>query len=256
MVSPHHTPLLTFESFIYLSYPSYKSAIAKGKKTAQSLRAECQSLGLDTSGNAAQTENRIEEHKRKATSPETNDALAIVAAEMAASTEKDTEENAKAILEQSINEDEMHTDWEGEPVLTGNPLGVNVGIVQRNQTALLQKVGSDASRIGKLESQNETLIARLEDLELAVVEFDEFRGRFISNFKKKRGVATIEDHENVREGNRIAHTGNVKRDSGLYRAHGRKDFSAFKTLYGFHPAIAATIGKSWNSKLLSKMANP
>ena len=133
---------------------------------------------------------------------------------------------------------------------------VNIGIVQRNQTALLQKVGSDASRIGKLESQNETLIARLEDLELAVVEFDEFRGRFISNFKKKRGVATIEDHENVREGNRIAHTGNVKRDSGLYRAHGRKDFSAFKTLYGFHPAIAATIGKSWNSKLLSKMANP
>ena len=70
-------------------------------------------------------ENRIEEHKRKATSPETNDALAIVAAEMAVSTEKDTEENAKAILEQSINEDEMHTDWEGEPVLTGNPLGVN-----------------------------------------------------------------------------------------------------------------------------------
>ena len=230
--------------------------MVKGKKTAQSLRAECQSLGLDTSGNAAQMENRIEEHKRKATPPETNDALAIVAAEMAASTEKDTEENAKAILEQSINEDEMHTDWEGEPVLTGNPLGVNVGIVQRNQTALLQKVGSDASRIGKLESQNETLMARLEDLELAVVEFDEFRGRFISNFKKKRGVATIEDHENVREGNRIAHTGNVKRDSGLYRAHGRKDFSAFKTLYGFHPAIAATIGKSWNSKLLSKMANP
>lgn len=137
----------------------------------------------------------------------------------------------------------MHTDWEGEPVLTGNSLGVNLGIVQRNQTALLQKVGSDASRIGKLEGQNEALMARLEDLELAVVEFDEFRGRFISNFKKKRGWATIEDHENVREGNRIAHAGNVKRDSGLYRAHGRRDFSAFKTLYEFHRAIAATVHK-------------
>ena len=175
---------------------------------------------------------------------------------MAVPTEQGAEENARAVLEQSVNEDETHTDWGGEPVLTVNPLGVNVGIVQRNQTALLQKVGSDASRIERLESQNEDLMARLEDLELAVVEFDEFRGRFISNFKKKRGVATREDHENVREGNRIAHTGNVKRDSGLYRPHGRRDFSAFKTLYGFHPAIAATLGKSWNPKQLLKIANP
>lgn len=135
-------------------------------------------------------------------------------------------------------------DWDGEPIVSGNSPGVNVGIIQRKLKSLLQKVESEESRIIALERQNETLMARVEDLELSVVEFDEFRGRFISNFKKKRGTATPEDSENLRQGNRIAHTGNIKRDAALYRAHGRKDFFAFKSLYGFHPAIAATLGKS------------
>jgi hypothetical protein len=91
-----------------------------------------------------------------------------------------------------------------------------------------------------------SLKVRIRALESSSVSFKNIRHRFLSVFKKKKygeGILTNSDTKWISAGNDDAHDGNAKYDAVLYTSE-RKDYNVFKTLYGIHPAIANSLGKS------------
>ena len=73
------------------------------------------------------------------------------------------------------------------------------------------------------------------------------RSRFISTFKRdKVGCTTESDLSIIGEGNTLAHGGDAVADTLLYTGiKKRSDHDVFEKLYGMHPGIVMTIGKSF-----------
>ena len=71
------------------------------------------------------------------------------------------------------------------------------------------------------------------------------RNRFISTFKRdKLGDETEVDRGTIAKGNGWAHGGDAVVDAQLYQGtSGRKDFNAFKGLYGMSPGEVSMISE-------------
>ncbi|KAF8246111.1 hypothetical protein K440DRAFT_500655, partial [Wilcoxina mikolae CBS 423.85] len=153
--------------------------------------------------------------------------------------EEEMKRDAKDALEQALQEEEFHAeDMRGNPFV-GNRRGLDLAGLPERVRVLEQQVAEIPSlkiKIGSLEDRVSSLTISLDAYKL-------LRNRFISTFKRdKLGKATDGDRKIIGVGNSWAHGGDAVVDAQLYQdLDGRRDYSAFKKLYGFLPETVQRI---------------
>jgi len=114
----------------------------------------------------------------------------------------------------------------------GHSLSKRVRVLEKqvaNIPALMTTIGSLQNRVSSLTCSLEA--------------YNLLRNRFISAFKRdKLEKATDRDRRIIGAGNSWAHGGDAVFDAQLYEGqNGRRDFYAYKTLYGFLPETVQKI---------------
>jgi SAP domain len=241
--------------------------------TVAQLRRQCTSRGLPTSGKKAQLEARLRDHETskkastvaiavKETSP--SDSIDCLIATSISSDAINPINAARLALQHTIENDPLHQESMANSTVITNPRGSFFSHVAEDLAALKNDHAALKNDHAALKNDHDALkndhtalkddhastshalFARTDELERATVGFREFRHRFISTYKRDILNETDDnDRKFIQLGNRVVHSGNIKRDSELYSGlHQRHDPLVFRKLYGVLPAIAATIGKS------------
>ncbi|RPA91752.1 hypothetical protein L873DRAFT_1867002 [Choiromyces venosus 120613-1] len=221
----------------------------------EDLREQCRSTGLDTTGNKADLVKRLKNQKkqknREELSPGDQDDLKYDAILVTKSKTGSEEEMKKGELKvQKVR---------GEPFVC-NRWGLDlagleecVGVLEEKTSALEERASAHKLRQCALKDEVNLLWDDVFTLTLCVPEYSRIRNRFISTFKRdKLNNATESDIDSIQEGNIMAHEGDAAVDALLYEGlNGRRDPSAFKELYGMHPADVVKIRHKETIKILN-----
>ena len=170
------------------------------------------------------------------------DAVLITRSEIGE--EEQMKRDAKHSLEQALNEEEFYVEEVRNHLFVGNRRGLNLAALSTQVRALQDEVATQKKEITSHKIKIDSLEDRVSGLTTSLVAYKLLRNRFISTFKRdKLAGATEADRRIIAEGNGWAHGGDAIADAELYQGlAGRRDYNAFKKLYGMHPSIVLGIG--------------
>ncbi|RPA92051.1 hypothetical protein L873DRAFT_1818402 [Choiromyces venosus 120613-1] len=231
----------------------------------EDLRKQCKSAGLDTTGNKADLVKRLKNQKKQKNREELSPADqddpkydAILVTKSKTSSEEEIKSEAKDVPGLQEGEHEVQK-VRGEPFvgnrrgrgLTG--IGERIRALEEKTSALEERASARNLRLSALKDEVNLLWDDVSTLKLCVPEYSRVRNRFISTFKRdKLNNATESDIYIIQEGNTMAHEGDAAVDALLYEGlNGRRDPSAFKELYGMHPADVVKIRHKETIHILS-----
>ncbi|RPA91450.1 hypothetical protein L873DRAFT_1714216 [Choiromyces venosus 120613-1] len=231
----------------------------------EDLREQCRSAGLDTTGNKADLVKRLKNQKkqknREELSPGDQDDPkydAILVTKSKTGSEEEMKSEAKDVP--GLQEGELKVQKvRGEPFV-GNHWGLDLAsleecirALEEKTSALEESASAHKLRQSALKDEVNLLWDDVFTLTLCVPEYSRVRNRFISTFKRdKLNNATESDIGSIQEGNIMAHEGDAAVDALLYEGlNGRRDPSAFKELYGMHPADVVKIRHKETIKILN-----
>ncbi|PUU75122.1 hypothetical protein B9Z19DRAFT_1054640 [Tuber borchii] len=144
--------------------------------------------------------------------------------------------SSRDALRTAVEQDELFFGHDIEPLTVGNTRGLGLASLPGRMKVLETTVASQGQKISRIDS----LEQRVEDLTLSLESYKLLRHRSIVNYKNANGE-NISKSDN-KYGNLVAHGGDAKADSELYRdMKPRVDYQIFKILYGFHPQIVWSI---------------
>ena len=116
--------------------------------------------------------------------------------------------------------------------MVGNPRGNDIFRQLDRLRANIDVERARSEAFGeKLQLRQEGLANQVKELAAVTSGFRSVRERFLENYKDKM-KSTVADNTRVKEGNEVAHGGNIPSDSKLFLDTNRKDTSTFESLYG------------------------
>jgi len=219
--------------------------------TVKQLREKLAALGLSTEGKKLDVIRRLEDHCDK--QPVISDdqcyqsgCNAILAATVEEGEDKDMVESSKDSLKAVIETDQIIVENIRDSRFVGNRHGlvfaearIKADELESRMATMEKELTVLTSQIHQQDSQILQQGSKIHDLEHSAANYREFRNRFISSYKRdKQNTADDIDTAWIVGGNHAAHFGNSKIDMTLYdEPNPRKDYDAFISLYGIHPAV-------------------
>jgi hypothetical protein len=228
------------------------------KKSANvhQLRSQCRASGLNDSGNKAELLKRLQENeknlKARGLSPESQDDSkcdAILAAQSAYGDEGRMQQDAKGVLQDALDTDELRVENIQGQFFVRNPAGLSYTNSKMDHADLRSRFDSLETslndRVNGLENEAASLHDRVNSLTSSLDAYKFLRNRFICTFKCDiLKNATEADKRASVEGNAWAHGGDVTVDAQLYKGvGGRRDPMDYKKLYGILPREVGVISK-------------
>jgi hypothetical protein len=236
--------------------------MAPKRITTNSLRVQLKELGFPTDGEKEDLIKRLEEAKNADIQPispassedivENVDALVHTTCKLADDATMVAEAEQNVINEVNAG---LITEAISDHIVVGNPRGSNIFSelarlrADRDADRDADRALNEADRAQnkafweKLQLQQEGLASQMKELAAVTSGFRSVRERFLENYRRDKMKSTVADNRKVKEGNEVAHGGNVLSDAKIFLDTNRRDMSTFESLYGLTPLVAHRLCK-------------
>jgi hypothetical protein len=231
--------------------------MAPKRITTNSLRVQLGELGFPTDGAKGDLIKRLEEAKNADIQPispassedivENVDALVHATRKLADDATMIAEAEQNVINEVNAG---LITEAISDHIVVGNPRGSNIfselARLRADRDADRARNEADRARNEafwkKLQLQQEDQASQIKELAAVTSGFRSIRERFLENYRRDKIKSTVANSK-VKEGNEVAHGGNILCDAKIFLDTSRRDMSTFESLYGLTPLVAHRLGK-------------
>jgi hypothetical protein len=186
----------------------------------------------------------------------------VLTIEWEVASEEEMRSNSPDALQKALDKDELRVEDVRGELAVGNRRGLDILAELAALKPKYEMIYNDTlqqkgeilqlkGEILELEGRINALEERVDGLSSSLDGYKNLRGRFISTYKHDvLSTATEVDLRIIGAGNKSAHGGDATLDAQLYEGPGgRRDYKAFKSLYGLMPGTVSQISKQYFAML-------